>query len=100
MISWPASRAGEVIEIVARRHGLRPRVVEIARPPDAFGGDDPELLGRWIESTAAALGLEAEPEAIHYGQIEQHLASAAPALLRCGDGRLLVLLAAGPQLIV
>jgi len=94
VISWPANRIGEALEALASRSGLRPKSVELPAPP-ADLADDPRRLGLWIESAASSLGLEAEPGEIRYADIERKLASAAPALVRCSDGRLLALLDAG-----
>jgi ATP-binding cassette subfamily B protein len=101
VIAWPASRVGEALETLAQRSGLRPRSIELPVPP-ANIADDAHRLGLWIESAANSLGVEAEPAEIRYTDIERKLASAAPAILRCSDGRLLALLDAetilGPDL--
>ena len=97
MIAWPASRIGEALEALARRSDLRPKEIELPVPPTNIA-DDPRRLGLWIESAASALGLEAEPIEIRYAEVERKLAAAAPALLRCSDGRLLALLDAGTAL--
>ncbi len=94
MISWPANRIGEALEALASRSGLRPKSVELPAPP-ADLADNFRRLGLWIESAASSLGLEAEPEEIRYADLERKLASAAPAIVRCSDGRLLALLDAG-----
>jgi ATP-binding cassette subfamily B protein len=93
MITWPANRAAEALDALARRSGLRPKVGGISTP--AAVDPDPTRLGRWIEASAAALGLEAEPEEVRYADVERFLESAAPALLRTSDGSMLALLAAG-----
>ena len=97
MIAWPASRVGEALEALARRSALRPKSVELPLPP-ANLADDPRQLGLWIESAASSLGVEAEPCEIRYADVERRLTLAAPALLRCSDGRLLALLDAGTLL--
>jgi ATP-binding cassette subfamily B protein len=97
VIAWPASQIGEALEALARRSDLRPKEIELPVPP-ANIAEDPRRLGLWIESAASALGLEAEPNEIRYADVERRLASAAPALLRCSDGRLLALLDAGTVL--
>ena len=58
MITWPANRAAEALDVLARRSGLRPKVGGISTP--AAVDPDPTRLGRWIEASAAALGLESE----------------------------------------
>ena len=101
MIAWPANRIGEALEALARRSDLRPKAIELPLPPVNIA-DDPRRLGVWIESAASSLGLEAEPSQMRYAEVERKLASAAPALLRCSDGRLLALVDAeavlGPDL--
>jgi ATP-binding cassette subfamily B protein len=54
--------------------------------------NDPRRLGLWIEASAAALGLDAEPAEVCYADLERVLSSAAPAILRLSDGTLLALL--------
>jgi ATP-binding cassette subfamily B protein len=95
MISWPASRAAEALEALARKSGLRPKSVVIAAPSADAVESDPHRLGLWIEASAAALGLDAEPEEIRYANVSRLLQSASPALLRLSDGSLLALLAPG-----
>ena len=90
---WPANRAAEALDALARRSGLRPKGGGVSTP--AAVDPDPTRLGRWIEASAAALGLDAEPEEVRYADVELFLGSAAPALLRLTDGSLLALLASG-----
>jgi ATP-binding cassette subfamily B protein len=96
MITWPANRAAEALDALARRSGLRPQVGGISTP--AAVDPDPTRLGRWIEVSAAALGLDAEPAEVRYADVERFLGSAAPALLRLSDGSMLALLASGTVL--
>ncbi len=93
MITWPANRAAEALDALARGSGLRPKSSSIATPTTVDA--EPTRLGRWIEASAAALGLDAEPEEIRYADVDRILASASPALLRLSDGALLALLAPG-----
>jgi len=97
VIWWPAGRIGEALEALARRSGMRPKSIELP-PPPANLADDARRLGLWIESATSALGLEAEPEEIRYSDLARKLACAAPAIVRCSDGRLLALLDAGTVL--
>jgi len=76
---------------------MRPKSIELP-PPPANLADDARRLGLWIESATSALGLEAEPEEIRYSDLARKLACAAPAIVRCSDGRLLALLDAGTVL--
>jgi ATP-binding cassette, subfamily B, bacterial len=91
--TWPANRAAEALDALARRSGLRPKAGTVSTP--AAVDPDPTRLGRWIEASAAALGLDAEPEEVRYADVEKFLKAAAPALLRLSDGSLLALLASG-----
>lgn len=92
-VTWPANRAAEALEALARKTGLRPKAATVVTP--AVVSAEPTRLGRWIEASAAVLGFDAEPEEIRYADVDRILASAAPALLRLGDGTLLALLAPG-----
>ena len=96
MITWPANRGAEALDALARRSGLRPKVGGISTP--AAVDPDPTRLGRWIEASAAALGLDAEPAEVRYADVERFLGSAAPALLRLSNGSMLALLASGTVL--
>ena len=93
MITWPANRAAEALDALARKSGLRPKLSKITTPTAVAA--DPILLSRWIEASAEALGLYAEPEEIRYADVDRILASASPALIRMSDGNLLALLAQG-----
>ena len=81
-LSWPVSRLGEALEALARTGGLAPRAVEVPPPPPSLARDGAEGLGRWVEATAAALGLEVEPVDVPYAEVERLVRSAGPALLR------------------
>ena len=96
MRTWAPNRAAEALEALARRSGLRPKSVAIATPLAV--NSEPTRLGRWIEASASALGLDAEPEEVRYADVDQFLKSAAPALLRLADGNLLALLDSGTLL--
>jgi ABC-type multidrug transport system fused ATPase/permease subunit len=81
-LSWPASRLGEAMEVLARKSGLAPRPVKTPIPPHNLARDGNEAVGRWIEAAAGCLGLEAEPQEAPYGEAEQLVRNAGPALLR------------------
>jgi ATP-binding cassette, subfamily B, bacterial len=94
-LSWPAARLGEALETAARRAGLGAREAEVGAPPARLLTADSALLGRWIESVARWLNLEAEPVETPYAEIEQLLRTAGPALVRLPDrqeARFLILL--------
>jgi len=94
-LSWPGSRLGEAMEALARESGLAPRSTNPLPAPDSLARDGGETLAHWIEGAASALGLEAEPVAVPYTEVEYFVRSAGPALLRLpgeGEPRFLALL--------
>jgi ATP-binding cassette subfamily B protein len=89
---WPASRAGEAIDALARAAGLSPRVpaTEIPAPPASIcarstgaasveAGAQP--LDGWLRATASWLGIELEAVEAHYGEVRELVAGGGPALL-------------------
>lgn len=71
---WPAQRAAEALEALARRSGL----VRVGGPPAAaVGGPD---MARGLERAAGLLGLEIEPIESGYRDLDAALAGSAPAL--------------------
>ena len=84
-ISWPASRLGEMIDYLARRSHLIRHPGKLPQPPDnlAQGGD--QVLGRWIDTAAGYLGLEAESIDASYAEVEAFLQNGGPAILRFTD---------------
>lgn len=80
-LSWPVSRLGEALEALARTGDMAPRSVEILPPPQGLARDS-EALGRWVEATTGALGLEAEPVEVPYAEVERLVRRAGPVLLR------------------
>jgi ATP-binding cassette subfamily B protein len=80
-IAWPCSRAAEGLALLARSARLPCR----SNPPTpaSDAGVDEEVL---IASSAAALGLEAEAIDASFGEIENLLRSAGPAVLRINTG--------------
>ena len=108
--SWPAERADEALEALARRSGLVENVGLVEdepggqpRPSDdaasGAGGLSTEDLDPWIERVADRLGLEVESAEASYGEVADLARSCGPALLRIpdpdgtgGEARLLVIL--------
>jgi ATP-binding cassette subfamily B protein len=78
-LSWPAGRLGEALETLGRHSRLEMRDVPPPVPPAGLAA---EQLGPWIEATARWLGFEAESVQLSYGEFEQFLNGAAPALVR------------------
>jgi len=80
-LAWPGSRTGEAIELLAIRSGLaRPATPTLNPTGDVIR--DTAAFGQWVHSTAASLGIEAEPSDTRYAQLESHLRTAGPALIR------------------
>ncbi len=81
-LTWPLSDLGEAIPALAKASGLvtHPLGKKLAWP----GGlpADEQTLDQWIDWGASQLGLEAEPMAATYAEIDQFLHSAGPALLQ------------------
>jgi len=78
---WRARDVGAALEALAQRTGLAPRSVHIPCTPQRVE-EQREQLATWIESTAAWLGVEAEPMVAAYQDIEELLCRFAPGLLR------------------
>ncbi|WP_434043071.1 MULTISPECIES: ATP-binding cassette domain-containing protein [Sorangium] len=85
-IEWPAERLGDALEALALHGGLRPRAVA-APIPTAGHLRSADALGAWIDQAAGYLGVEAEPIAARYDEVDAALPRVAPALvwLRGGE---------------
>ena len=84
---WPASRASEGLELLARAAGLPIRVSRVsheARDPIADLNDA-------LTGTAGRLALEAQAVHSSCADVEQLLRSAGPAAIRIGPDELLML---------
>jgi ATP-binding cassette, subfamily B, bacterial len=89
---WPADRAGEAIEALARACGLPCRAVNVPRATNLPAG---AALDRWIQGTAAWLGVEADATDAPYADVLELVRSSAPALVRSSGGGFLLLLGRG-----
>src|SRR5216684_9117369 len=87
--------AGEALEALARAGGLPLRAIETPAPPEHFSTDIPSAQTRWLETAAAALGLEVEAVDAPYGEVDRLVRGAAPALLRITRGGVPCVLALG-----
>jgi len=89
---WSLSQLGSGLEALARRSELQPSAVQVPPPPSsiAFLEDSAasrDALNQWIESAATWLGLEAEPSAVPYEDLERLIQNAGPAVLQVpGNG--------------
>jgi ATP-binding cassette subfamily B protein len=84
-LCWPASRAAEGLEILARVSGLP----TTARPPAAAASEaaSPDQ----VAPAAAALGLQADEVDAAFGDVDAFLRSAAPAIVRIDRDALVML---------
>ena len=84
--SWPMARAGDAIQELAMRAGLRHRRAELPDSPGLLAARDRDAARTWIRATAACLDIEAEPATASYGSLGDLLRS-GPALvqIRLGD---------------
>jgi ATP-binding cassette subfamily B protein len=78
---WPLARMDEALEMLAHRYGLAAKPASMPAFPAELAKDRARI-GRWVETTAGVLGLEAEPVAAGYGEVENLISRAAPALFR------------------
>jgi ATP-binding cassette subfamily B protein len=97
--AWPMTRAGEALEALAAVCGMPVVPIETAAPPDGFTIDGAETQTRWLQATAARLGLEVEPIEATFGEIDRMIRGAGPALLRIesGDAQHLLILRAATR---
>ncbi|WP_437754016.1 ATP-binding cassette domain-containing protein [Sorangium sp. So ce1389] len=85
-LEWPAERLGDALDALALEGGLGPRAVA-APIPTAGHLRSADALGAWIDQAAGYLGVEAEPIAARYDELDAALLRVAPALvwLRGGE---------------
>ena len=78
---WPAERAAEALQVLARHGKLDWHGGDETAVPSPHVGRDRESLGEWIEWAAARAGIEAEPVECMVPDVGDLLRQAAPALL-------------------
>lgn len=78
---WPLERLSEALALLAKENGLQPLAVAVPPPPATPIAIDEEALQRWVQATAAFIGVEAEPVAVAYDAVHHFLRFAAPAIL-------------------
>ncbi len=78
---WPAERAAEALQTLARHAGLDWHGGDETAVPSAQVGVERGALGEWIEWAAARAGIEAEPVESAVPAVADLLRHAAPALL-------------------
>lgn len=70
-----------MLQQLAQRFGAKTAAVTVPKPTgEAAKGGYPKL-GQWLECAAATVGLEAEPVATQYSEVESLLQGGAPAVL-------------------
>jgi ATP-binding cassette subfamily B protein len=79
------------VEALARQSGFARSAGEVPRPPSTLADHD-DLQAQWVDAVAAWLGLESELVYPAYGDVEQRLCAAAPALFRLHDGSFIAVL--------
>jgi len=80
-ISWPQPRLGEALEALARKSNLSSDSATAPAVPESLE-ESSEALGRWIETAARGLGIEAKAIFYSYGEMEQVVSTSGPALVR------------------
>ena len=75
-LTWPMERAAEMIEVLARHAGMRPRAVDAASIRIAEGAD----VREGIDSAANWLDIEAEWRAYAASKTIEHIRETAPSI--------------------
>jgi len=86
-LCWSLSTLEEAIEELAIKTGLLDRRPDARTHSAALASEEAEsngrgAAGRWIETTAEWMGLEAEPLSIDYAEVGQVLRLAGPFIIR------------------
>lgn len=80
---WGREQLREALEPLARAAGLRAGIVSWS---ESIEGEQSGLnLEDWLDSNLSKLGLEADPIPVSYGEAEDSLPEAAPAILEYAD---------------
>lgn len=98
LLTWPISRLGEALEVLAQQAGFLSNPPDLSFPPPNLAQADNQTIGQWLARVATRLGLETEAVESAYTEVEQMVRRAGPALLRLpGEGtpHFLVLLKGG-----
>lgn len=80
-LAWSATQLGEAIPMLCQMRGLSTRRGEVPAPPSEVE-EYPQAIGKWINSAASWMGVEAEPLILPYRDIESLLYSGEVLLLR------------------
>ncbi len=82
-LAWQTSQLPIVLELLARKRNLLPHAgVTAPSAPESLSPGNDEALAQWMDRAADELGIEIEPMAIAYAEVDQFARAAAPALLQ------------------
>ena len=85
-LTWPASRLGEALEILARKAGFLSTPADVPGLPENLDLEEDDAFEKWADSVVKPLSLEIEAVESPYADIEQMICGAGPALLRVPGG--------------
>jgi ATP-binding cassette subfamily B protein len=88
VLSWPDSRLGDALTMLARHTGFHSDTTGVRSP------ENDSVLESWVEWGAKKLGCEAHLLEIPFRDLESELATAHPALVRLSAGSFLLLVGA------
>jgi len=82
-LAWQTFQLPIVMEFLARKRNLLPQAESTApAAPEMLALGSGEALAQWMDRAADELGIEIEPAAIAYAEVDQFARAAAPALLQ------------------
>jgi ATP-binding cassette subfamily B protein len=85
-LTWPLDRIGEAVEALARACGMPLRHVDSTAVPAEVAGAADDQLESWLEQLGAWLGVEVEPVACPYAELDDMVRGGPPALVRVASG--------------
>lgn len=101
--SWPLSRLGEALHLLAVSSGLPVRAVDMPASPQSRRARQSDAIDAWLRRATASLGLEASAVDTLYTEIPTLIRTAAPALVMLpgpGEPRFLALLRSDRKRVV
>ena len=92
-LAWDVSRLGSVLEMLARKRNLLPHAgvsapvapVSVIASGAKQSPSNGDALRQWMDDAAGELGIEIEPVAISYAEIDGFGPGSSPALLQLPD---------------
>jgi ATP-binding cassette subfamily B protein len=79
-LAWHTSQLPIVLELLARKRNLLPQTGITA--PTSRASANGDALKQWMDDAAGALGIEIEPVAIAYAEVDEFGRGSSPALLQ------------------